>query len=115
MPFFRNIVGGLGVTLIALAPPAAHAQESPRRMVPVDKDVSLDVMDWGGSGRAVVLLAGLGGTALLFGGFAAKLTPRYHVYGITRRGFGESSKPASGYSADRLGDDVDCRHRCSQT
>jgi pimeloyl-ACP methyl ester carboxylesterase len=30
----------------------------------------------------------------------------YHVYGITRRGFGKSSAPSSGYSADRLGDDV---------
>lgn len=29
-----------------------------------------------------------------------------HVYGITRRGFGASSAPASGYGADRLGDDV---------
>jgi non-heme chloroperoxidase len=28
------------------------------------------------------------------------------VYGITRRGYGESSSPASGYSADRLEDDV---------
>jgi pimeloyl-ACP methyl ester carboxylesterase len=38
--------------------------------------------------------------------FAPKLTDTYHVYGITRRGFGSSSAPASGYSADRLGDDV---------
>jgi non-heme chloroperoxidase len=28
------------------------------------------------------------------------------VYGITRRGFGASSTPESGYSADRLSDDV---------
>jgi non-heme chloroperoxidase len=34
------------------------------------------------------------------------LTAQYHVYGITRRGFGASSAPVSGYSADRLGDDV---------
>jgi pimeloyl-ACP methyl ester carboxylesterase len=34
---------------------------------------------------------------------------KYHVYGITRRGFGASSAPAparNNYSADRLGDDV---------
>ena len=37
---------------------------------------------------------------------APKLTSRYHVYGLTRRGFGGSSIPTSGYSADRLGDDV---------
>lgn len=38
--------------------------------------------------------------------FAPKLTVSYHVYGITRRGFGASSHPDSGYSADRLGNDV---------
>lgn len=58
------------------------------------------------SGRALVLLTGLGATAHAFDQFAPKLTPRYHVYCITRRGFGGSSVPTSGYSADRLGDDV---------
>jgi pimeloyl-ACP methyl ester carboxylesterase len=42
----------------------------------------------------------------VFDQFVQKLTGRYHVYGITRRGFGASSVPASGYDADRLGDDV---------
>jgi len=28
------------------------------------------------------------------------------VYGISRRGYGASSSPESGYTADRLGDDV---------
>ena len=35
--------------------------------------------------------------------------PKYHAYGITRRGFGASSTPApddSNYTADQLGDDV---------
>src|SRR5215471_3802346 len=74
--------------------------------VTVDNNVKLEVLDWGGSGRALVLLAGLGGTAHIFDDFAPKLTSTYHVYGITRRGFGASSVPKSGYSADRLGDDV---------
>jgi pimeloyl-ACP methyl ester carboxylesterase len=55
------------------------------------------------------LLTGLGGTARDFDNFARKLIATYHVYGITRRGFGESSKPPAtidNYSADRLGDDV---------
>jgi non-heme chloroperoxidase len=76
------------------------------QMITVDKNVNLEVVDWGGSGRPVVLLAGLGGTAHVFDTFAPKLTAVYHVYGITRRGFGVSSAPVSGYSADRLGDDV---------
>jgi pimeloyl-ACP methyl ester carboxylesterase len=76
------------------------------RFITVDEDVQLEVVDWGGAGRPVVLLAGLGDTAHVFDKFAAKLTQEYHVYGITRRGFGASSVPAEGYSADRLGDDV---------
>src|ERR1700694_5401581 len=76
------------------------------QFVTVDKNVKLEVLDWGGSGSPLVLLAGLGNTAHVFDDFAPKLTSEYHVFGITRRGFGASSIPASGYSADRLGDDV---------
>jgi pimeloyl-ACP methyl ester carboxylesterase len=77
--------------------------------VPVEKDVTLEVLDWGGAGRPVILLAGLGNTAHIFDQFAQKLTPHYHVYGITRRGFGASSSPVpwgGNYFPDRLGDDV---------
>lgn len=76
------------------------------QFVTVDENVKLEVLDWGGSGRPLVLLAGLGNTAHIFDDFAPKLTSEYHVYGITRRGYGNSSSPLSGYSADRLGDDV---------
>ena len=83
------------------APASYHVQ-----FIEVEDGVKLEVVDWGGSGRAMVLLAGLGANAHTFDKFAGKLTPSYHVYGITRRGFGASSVPPSGYSADRLGDDV---------
>jgi non-heme chloroperoxidase len=88
--------------------PAPWHDPSPHtiQFVTVDENVKLEVLDWGGSGRVLVLLAGLGNTAHVFDEFAPKLTPEYHVYGITRRGYGASSVPASGYSADRLGDDV---------
>jgi pimeloyl-ACP methyl ester carboxylesterase len=74
--------------------------------VTVDENVRLEVLDWGGTGRPIVLLTGAGDTAHIFDDFALKLTRNGHVYGITRRGSGESSAPASGYGADRLGDDV---------
>lgn len=77
--------------------------------ITVDKNVKLEVVDWGGSGRPLVLLAGLGAGAHVYDQFAPRLTATCHVYGITRRGFGVSSAPvpANGnYSADRLGDDV---------
>jgi non-heme chloroperoxidase len=76
------------------------------QFVTVDQDVKLEVLDWGGTGRPLVFLTGLGNNAHVFDKFAPKFIGSYHVYGITRRGYGASSSPASGYSADRLGDDV---------
>jgi non-heme chloroperoxidase len=76
------------------------------RFVTVDKDVRLEVLDWGGSGRPIILLAGGGNTAHVFDDFAPKLTAHHHVYGITRRGFGASGYSATDHPADRLGDDV---------
>jgi non-heme chloroperoxidase len=51
----------------------------------------------------------MGNNAHVFDKFAPKLTASYHLYGITRRGFGASSHPdptIANYAADRLGDDV---------
>lgn len=76
------------------------------RFVPVGDGVRLEVLDWGGSGRAVVLLAGGGDTAHVFDGFAPKLTTHNHVYGITRRGFGASGYADAINVGDRLGEDV---------
>jgi pimeloyl-ACP methyl ester carboxylesterase len=76
------------------------------QLVTVDGNVKLEVLDWGGSGRPLVLLAGLGNTAHVFDRLGPKLTVHYHVIGITRRGFGGSSAPTTGYDPKRLGDDV---------
>jgi pimeloyl-ACP methyl ester carboxylesterase len=122
--------------LFAFSIAAAHAQTAPDisphkiQFITVDKDVKLEVLDWGGSGRAIVMLTGMGDTAHVFDEFAPKLTIAGHVYGITRRGFGASSNPSppglvvtrgsdnnyevarrdpsevNAYDADRLGDDV---------
>jgi non-heme chloroperoxidase len=77
------------------------------RFITVDKGVQLEVLDWGGTGRPVVLLHGMGAaTAHDFDAFAPQLAAEYHVYAITRRGSGRSSAPDTGYASDRLGDDV---------
>jgi non-heme chloroperoxidase len=76
------------------------------QFVTVQPDVKLEVLDWGGTGKCLVLLAGGGNTAHVFDSFARELAGHYHVIGITRRGFGLSSAPRSGYDPKRLGDDV---------
>lgn len=80
------------------------------RFVSVERNVRLEVLDWGGRGRPIIVLAGGGQTAHVFDDFAPKLGASGHVYGITRRGYG-SSGYSSGYSGasasgDRFGDDV---------
>ena len=82
--------------------PSPHATE----WVTVEKDVRLEVLDWGGWGRPIVLLAGGGDTAHVFDEFAPKLTTTNRVYGITRRGFGASTYVPLKDGGDRLGDDV---------
>jgi len=76
------------------------------KFVTVDKDVQLEVLDWGGSGRPLVLLAGLGGTAHVYDDLAPLLTPRYRVVAITRRGHRGSSAANTGYEFARLAEDV---------
>jgi non-heme chloroperoxidase len=91
------------------APKKVDSSAHTVHFVMVAKDVKLEVIDWGGSGRPLIFLAGMGGTAHVFDDFAPKFTAHHHVYGITRRGFGASSRPAAtvqNYSATRLGDDV---------
>jgi non-heme chloroperoxidase len=102
IPFIFFILPLAAEQLSPWKDPSPHAV----RFVTVEKGVRLEVVDWGGSGRPLVLLAGGGDTAHVFDDFAPKLTPSFHVYGITRRGFGESGFSPEGHGADRLGDDV---------
>lgn len=73
-------------------------------MVTIAPGMSLEVLDWGGRGQALVLLAGLGNTAHVFDDLAPSLTDTFHVYGITRRGFGRSSQPPASDVATLVSD-----------
>jgi len=66
----RPLRSGVFTLLLAVLPasaqqPAPWHDPSPHtvQFVNVDKDVKLEVLDWGGSGRSLVLLAGSGNTA----------------------------------------------------
>ena len=75
--------------------------------VTVEPGVKLEVLDWGGTGETLVLLTGMGDNAHVFDEFAYQFNDRFHVIGITRRGFGRSSQPAHGYDLDtRARDDI---------
>ncbi|MGA2351805.1 MAG: alpha/beta hydrolase [Terracidiphilus sp.] len=107
----HNLLFILSASLVISLQASAQADSSPHQVqfVTVAEGVQLEVLDWGGFGRPIIFLAGAGDTAHTFDNFAPKFTGQNHVYGITRKGFGASSKPApanGNYSADGLGDDV---------
>jgi pimeloyl-ACP methyl ester carboxylesterase len=76
------------------------------KFVSVENDVQLEVLDFGGTGPVLVLLAGLGDTGHVFDDFAPTLTERHRVLAITRRAHGRSSTPSTGYGFARLAEDV---------
>jgi non-heme chloroperoxidase len=70
--------------------------------------IRLEVLDWGGKGPAIVLLAGSGGTAHIYDDLAPQLTEHFRVLGITRRGHGASSHASdtTTYTLDVMAEDV---------
>ena len=87
---------------------------SPKSDKPVEHQVrflkgstnnSLEVLDWGGEGQAMIFLSGIGNSGHVFDEFAPRFTDQYHVYALTRRGFG-ASEPSAGYDMKTLKDDI---------
>lgn len=114
---------GLPDDAIALCPlpeedAALHLQQSSWRdssphevsSIAVEQGVRLEVLDWRNAERpdapTLMLLPGLGATAHSYDEIAVKLSEKYNVVAMTRRGTGTSSKPDRGYEAARLGQDV---------
>ena len=106
----RTLVLSFLVPACLLAQPQpAWVDPSPHttRAVQVEPGTSIEVLDWGGSGRTLVLLAQLGQTAHIYDDWAPKLARSYRVVGITRRGHGESvMAPDASMSTERLGTDI---------
>src|SRR6516225_4787446 len=104
------VVGLASASLLGSATQTGSSSQDPSnhqiRFVTVAPGVNLELLDWGGSGRSIILLAGSGNTGHTFDEFAPELLDCCHVYAITRRGYGASSWPAEGYGWQRLAEDV---------
>ena len=66
----------------ATADPGRDSSPHTVQMVAVAPGVSLEVLDWGGTGRPLVLLAGLHNTAHVFDDFALSFSDSFHVYAV---------------------------------
>lgn len=68
-------------------------------------DMSLHVLDSSTSGTPVILVAGVGNTAAVWGDFFTSLSTSHRVIALTRRGYGRSHLPNPGTTiADLAGD-----------
>ena len=100
------------VPMLFMVPLMAASAQSPSnpdvRFIAVDSGVAVQTVDFGGVGRPVLFLPGKGVIAdkRSVADFARALRPHFHVYSMTRRGFPPSSVPNTGYTSDRLADDV---------
>jgi pimeloyl-ACP methyl ester carboxylesterase len=68
--------------------------------------VRLHYLDFGGDGPPVALLAGAGDTAWIYLELGAELARDHRVIALTRRGFGGSDVPTTGYDVATLSADL---------
>lgn len=68
--------------------------------------IKLHYLDWGGRGDVILFITGFGDTAHVFDWMGPKFVDKYHVMALTRRGYGESDKPETGYDVATLTEDV---------
>lgn len=68
--------------------------------------VRLHYLDWGGTGDALIFLAGMGCNAHVFDSLAPRFADNLHVLALTRRGHGESDHPEAGCELDTLVEDI---------
>jgi non-heme chloroperoxidase len=87
----------LFITLIQSATSQDWTDPSPHRIqfITVAPNVRLEVLDWGGKGKPLIFLTGLGNSAHIYDEYAPQFNDKFHVMAITRRGFGASSQPMS--------------------
>jgi non-heme chloroperoxidase len=80
---------------------------SPHRSETVTvNNIALHYLDWRGEGEPLLFLHGLGDSAHIFDGLAPRLSDKFRVLALTRRGHGQSDKPESGYDLATLAEDI---------
>src|SRR5678815_340407 len=91
-----------GATTATWADPSPHRA----RFVRVN-GVSLNTLDWGGTGDGLVLIHGMGDSPHSFDDIASAFTDGYRVIAYARRGHGQSDHPPTGpYDNETLVEDL---------
>src|SRR4051812_31795181 len=98
------------VTLVFSLPLAAQSDgpdKSPHKTEFITVNgVRLHYLDWGGKGDTILFLHGSGDTPHIYDDLAPKFTNQFRALGLTRRGHGQSEKPATGYDTATRVEDI---------
>lgn len=68
--------------------------------------ITFHYLEFGGCGKTILFLSGLGDSAYSFIDFAPSFVPQYRTLAFTRRGFGKTDVPESGYDIETLTKDI---------
>ncbi|MEQ1642578.1 MAG: alpha/beta hydrolase [Pyrinomonadaceae bacterium] len=106
-------VKAASLLLVLIFSVAVKAQtEKPNDMPAYNSDfvtangIKLHYLDWGGKGETVLFISGVGDGARYFNEMARQFTDKFRVLALTRRGYGKSDKPETGYDVATLTEDV---------
>lgn len=108
----RTLLVSLILILMATVSGAAPLRRS--GFVTAKGGVTLHYLEWGewngprgrSGDEVLLLLAGFGNDGTVFDSFAPKFTDEFRVFALTRRGFGGSDKPATGYDLATRVEDI---------
>lgn len=103
---YRNLTAVILILVSFIVLDAQSQSSYQTKFVKGSTDNKIEVLDWGGTGKPILFLSGLGNSAHVFVDFAPKFADKFHVYGMTRRGFGVSEQTSNGYSIDTLAKDI---------
>lgn len=103
----RTFVAGSLAAAAALALPTSARAETRSARIRTKDSTELHVKEWGTGGSTVIFTHAWPLSADIWNYQAAALAEAgYRVLAYDRRGFGRSSRPASGYDFDTLSDDL---------
>lgn len=104
--YFVLLAGHL--SLSALAYGQDEKEQAPlTHIIEVEDGVDLHVVDWGGTGPALLFVPSWSSTSHTFDEFAPLFADSWHVLVMNQRGHGASAHPDQGYTIERLTRDIE--------
>lgn len=104
----RAIVIGVAFCAAAVSAGAQRGDASSHveRFITMRDGTRIEVLDWGGTGDAVMFVHGFGLNAHIWDDLAPRLTNEHRVLALTVRGWAPSDAPARGYTYATVANDI---------